>query len=175
MVVTIKSTKTKRNLTRPEKMAQNFITFTEHNGRAVANLGGRLYSIVSAAEVDKSQHRSIAKPARAPIDPLSWVFKSQFDLLLDELYQYRLRKERERTQATFHKAHSAPAPRIAKKPRPIPVIFRRTRPAPAQTVAKAFDALNHSDTLNADERGRLMLGLASLTDRVFAKAEPCRR
>ena len=44
--------------------------------------------------------------------------------------------------------------------------------AGAEVIAKAFHALKHGD-LNADQRGRLMVALGNLTDRVvFAKAMP---
>jgi len=43
--------------------------------------------------------------------------------------------------------------------------------APAAIVAKSFDALNHDANLNADQRGRLMLGLSTIAGKVFAKAD----
>jgi hypothetical protein len=44
--------------------------------------------------------------------------------------------------------------------------------ADAEVIAKAFHTLQHGN-LNADQRGRLMLALGNLTDRVvFAKAHP---
>jgi hypothetical protein len=43
--------------------------------------------------------------------------------------------------------------------------------AGAEVIAKAFHTLRHGD-LNADQRGRLMLALGNVADRVFAKAMP---
>jgi hypothetical protein len=61
----------------------------------------------------------------------------------------------------------------AQRLRPV-IVDRRAlakSPEPAETVAKAFGALQHGHGLNAAERGGLMLGLARLTDHVeFAKA-----
>jgi hypothetical protein len=62
--------------------------------------------------------------------------------------------------------------KAAKKPaRVVSVEARDPAGDAAAVITKSFAALNHDASLNADQRGRLMLGLSSLAGKMFAKSD----
>jgi hypothetical protein len=110
---------------------------------------------------------------------------SHFDKLLDELDAIRDRREEAReltarargdgSSGQFRKALSDLDEMHKALPPKRRMVFLKGAAEPtagAETIAKAFNLLQHGD-LSADQRGRLMLSLGNLTDRVvFAKAHP---
>jgi hypothetical protein len=113
---------------------------------------------------------------------------SHFDKLLDELDAIRARRAEARELSDMASGNNAAGREfqkslaaingeltaLAPKPRRTVLVVRKDAPEPtagAETIAKAFNLLQHGD-LSPAERGQLMLSLSGLTDRVLAKAMP---
>jgi hypothetical protein len=110
---------------------------------------------------------------------------SHFDKLCAELHGIMRRQEEAReltarargdgSRGQFRKALSDLEEMRSALPPLRRTVILKGAPEPtagAEVIAKAFHTLKHGD-LNADQRGRLMLALGNLADRVvFAKAMP---
>jgi hypothetical protein len=111
-----------------------------------------------------------------------------FQELIDELHAFRQRLVAQREHAALAKRIAGNTPAgatFAKAAAGVSAMFMKScvrpviimkgaltkGPRPAEVVAKAFGALQSDSSLNAEQRGRLMLGISGIADR-FAKAHP---